>query len=492
VTSPIFISYSHRDVRWLTILETYLKTFVLDMEILPWDDRQILGGDEWRTEIETSLSSAKVAILLVSQDFLASDFIRKHELPPILEKASKKALRICWIPVRASTYKNTQIERYQAFGDPSRPLARLSKAKREEELVKICGQIAKAIEPVVKNGNSKCPETDPEEVGKASLLAGEGIKALIELMNDPSVRAGVATFKAVFSGSCKQIETLSFYKSLHDLLHTLQFDCYGYLTTVVSMARALPDNPTVWGHVINYEQTLVRTIIQLQDTARSELAANPVVSWIPKLITTLQVLSQAVKDNDPDAIELALRPISAILASQPSRLNDRLDEAARALPLRPLVNALTDVRNSLDQRNINPTTLQKFTTGVTALSELSASLNVLNDSHSKWQEIDLINRRIEGSIFRDTSDLEFSWDELKTMGVSLCNSTEKWATDLSEEMKKLDEALAAKEDEKVKKSFQRYKTQASYRFYDVDRSLKALCEQLVNIGEPLATVWEML
>jgi hypothetical protein len=493
VGSPIFISYSHRDAKWLTILQTYLKTFVWDMEVLLWDDTQIAGGDEWRAEIETSLSSAKVAILLVSQDFIASDFIRKQELPTILERASRKALKVCWIPVRASNYKSTQLERFQAFGDPERPLALLPKAQRDAELVKICGQIAKAIEPAVKDdGGAHRPSAHLGDMCETGHLADDGIRALIELMNDPSVRDSVATFKAVFSGSCSQIETLSFYKRLHDLLHTLQFDCYNYLMTVVNMARALPDNPAVWEHVIKYELTLQRTIGELQSASASKFAASPVVSWVPKLIATLEDLRQAVEDNDPERIASTLQPISSVLAVQPGRLNDRLDEAARALPLPPLVNALTNVSNSLNQPSVNPLTLQRFTYGVTALRELDERLTLLNDSHGKWQEIDIENRRIEGSIASNTRDLEASWSELKAMCESLCTSGEGWARDLSEEMRKLDDVLALKDTEKIKRSFQRYKTLTSYRFYDVDCSLKDLCEELRKIGEPLAMVWEML
>ena len=71
----LFISYSHKDLYWLQRLRVYLKPLEKQYSLERWDDSRLQAGDLWREEIKQALARAKVALLLVSSDFLASDFI---------------------------------------------------------------------------------------------------------------------------------------------------------------------------------------------------------------------------------------------------------------------------------------------------------------------------------------------------------------------------------------------------------------------------------
>ncbi len=141
----IFISYSHDDVKWFEILHKHLKPFKLDMI---WDDTLIKPGANWKEEIKKALISAKAAILLISPNFFASDFISNEELPILLEAAKRGGLRILWIAVSASGFKATEIKDYQGLNDPEKPLnSLLNEAELNRELVRICEKINSVINP---------------------------------------------------------------------------------------------------------------------------------------------------------------------------------------------------------------------------------------------------------------------------------------------------------------------------------------------------------
>lgn len=140
-----FISYSHQDQEWLKRLLVHLRPHTRQYELMvPWSDQQLQAGTQWRQEIAAAIARAQAAILLVSPDFLASNFIAIHELPPLLSAAQREGLRVLWVPVSFSAYRVTPIAAYQATLPTTRPLTSLSIADRDQALVEVGEQFEAA------------------------------------------------------------------------------------------------------------------------------------------------------------------------------------------------------------------------------------------------------------------------------------------------------------------------------------------------------------
>jgi len=153
--TEIFISYCHKDTALLDELKVFLKLLVRNDVLEYWDDSKIPTGAKWKDEIQKALNKAKVALFLVSPDFLASDFVMRKEIPPLLKAAETEGTHIVWIPLSHSLVKQTSIADYQAAGgcDPARPLDMMEKPERNGVFTKICEDIMS----IMKNEESVVP-----------------------------------------------------------------------------------------------------------------------------------------------------------------------------------------------------------------------------------------------------------------------------------------------------------------------------------------------
>jgi hypothetical protein len=145
----IFISYSHKDKEWLETLKNFLTLLENDGNVRAWEDGQIKPGEQWRVAIDEALASASVAVLLVTQNFIASEFIQKVELPELLEHHANGRLELNWILVRPCTYKDTPLADIEALWPPPPTLIGMSEAEREEVLVAIYDKLKAACEKLM-------------------------------------------------------------------------------------------------------------------------------------------------------------------------------------------------------------------------------------------------------------------------------------------------------------------------------------------------------
>jgi hypothetical protein len=144
--NKVFISYSHKDSVWLDRLRVHLRPLERDFKLDIWDDTKIQSGAKWRKEIKRVLDEAAVAILLVSPDFLASDFIANNELPPLLKAAQEEGTVILPLILNHSSFTRHQgLSGFQAFNTPSKPLISIPRDKQAQVLEKVAERVAELM-----------------------------------------------------------------------------------------------------------------------------------------------------------------------------------------------------------------------------------------------------------------------------------------------------------------------------------------------------------
>ncbi|MCH8293928.1 TIR domain-containing protein, partial [Candidatus Poribacteria bacterium] len=102
----VFVSYSHRDEEEKDDLLSHLG--VLEHAGLPievWNDERIGAGADWKQEITESMERARVAILLISRNFLTSNFILKKEIPQLLERRASEGVTVFPVIAKACAWK---------------------------------------------------------------------------------------------------------------------------------------------------------------------------------------------------------------------------------------------------------------------------------------------------------------------------------------------------------------------------------------------------
>ncbi len=141
----IFVSYAHEDAEVARDIEKALALLTRNNKIEVWIDRHISTGDEWEKKIFGAIENSNLVILLISNDFLFSEFIAGRELPAIFAEKERRRLTLMPILIRPCAFElHDELRKFQLFNNPERPFSRLQKWEMEEELARLAREISKA------------------------------------------------------------------------------------------------------------------------------------------------------------------------------------------------------------------------------------------------------------------------------------------------------------------------------------------------------------
>src|SRR2546421_7560104 len=82
----LFCSYAHKDEAYLELLQAHLAPLQRQGIITVRHNREIVPGTEWERAIDERMSTADIILLLISVDFLASDYAYGIEMRHALER----------------------------------------------------------------------------------------------------------------------------------------------------------------------------------------------------------------------------------------------------------------------------------------------------------------------------------------------------------------------------------------------------------------------
>lgn len=179
--NQVLITCSHKDREWSERMLRMLRPLLRDNIITVWKDTPIKLGENWKSEIEQTLAKVKIVILLVSADYLASDFFHGKELSKILATAEQQELHIIWVCLNYCRIEETFLVRYQAAHDITTPLARLSNSQQNTILVGICN----LIKTILKNNS----ESNYNKLGTDIFIAysredRDRVRPLVNVLQD--------------------------------------------------------------------------------------------------------------------------------------------------------------------------------------------------------------------------------------------------------------------------------------------------------------------
>lgn len=148
-SARIFISYAHADEDLKKELDKYLKVLKRSSKVQVWNDRELIGGQEWDQTIMSELNKANIILLLISVDFNASDFIWDKELASAMQRHEEGTAHVVPIILRRCEWSNMPYAKLQALPRNATPVTEY--ANRDAAFT----EIAVGLEKLVDHINAK-------------------------------------------------------------------------------------------------------------------------------------------------------------------------------------------------------------------------------------------------------------------------------------------------------------------------------------------------
>ena len=173
----IFICYAREDEALCQNLEKQLRALKSQGLIDIWYDRLISAGAEWEGEIDKHLNAAQIILLLVSPDFMASDYCYSTEMKRAVERHNKKEAQVIPVILRPTLWQGGLLGKLQALPTDAIPVVSGKWHSQDEAFFNVAEGIKKAIndeltkESAQNLRNDVSPSLPTNGVGQTSKIA---------------------------------------------------------------------------------------------------------------------------------------------------------------------------------------------------------------------------------------------------------------------------------------------------------------------------------
>ena len=144
----LFYSYAQADEKLRQKLEKHLNHLVQQHQIMPWHQQKILPGTNRVQEIDAHLSTAQIILLLVSSDFLASDYCYSQQMQRALERHHTQQATVIPILLRPVDWQGTLFAELEPLPSNHKPIT--SWSNQDEALLDIALGIRRAVDALKK------------------------------------------------------------------------------------------------------------------------------------------------------------------------------------------------------------------------------------------------------------------------------------------------------------------------------------------------------
>ncbi len=147
----VFISYSHQDQALRQKLDNHLSNLKRQKNITSWYDGEITAGTNWRSQIMQHLNSAQIILLLISDDFMASDFCYSIEMNRAIARHDANQARVIPIILRPVDWSGAPFEKIQALPTRGKPVT--TWPDRDQAFFDVVKGIRRAIDDLTIKSN---------------------------------------------------------------------------------------------------------------------------------------------------------------------------------------------------------------------------------------------------------------------------------------------------------------------------------------------------